>query len=826
MPKYAKDFVSARLCHVTQDTVTSISGASFFCVLDGSMTITMIPDNQTFRLNKEEVIYIAPDVPFSIHVKSPVLLLAAIFHPCFLLEHLGFKWEHICCNSTTGQHKDYKQIISHLAPLTFLPSDSDRIMSNYTYAKTFEFLHILEKYYIEPITESDPDACDASIFALKNFFNEHYMDNFSLSDVAAEFNYTPPYLSSLIKKKLHITFQEYITSCRLEAAFLYIKYTNDPFQKIYVVCGFSNQSSFLQAFKKKYGCSAEEWRLQHPLKDLLCFPDSFSVINSASLSRDYLFNYINYDAYSPSSREVHSTEETVAIRADVQNYCDVDFRTNEMLNLGSATDFNKPSFRNHIARFQEAQHFKYGRFSDILLVVSSIYIHDRLFYDFSRAFQIFDFLRNIHMLPLIELGNKPFHIYKLDETKISDYNIYNNDETYDAHAEKILPELLSACVARYGFDEVSTWKFELWRRYSPNMEFIEPAAEYVQRFSKIASILKSKLPDVALGGPGFNMFMNPNILRELSLAFRNQTYTPDFYSAYYFPYSGKDIINPPRADKKVEYHVSESIHDMAAKTTYLRRLLDSQSLSQTPLYITEYSAFISESNTLNDSVYPALFIIYQALNNYRTVNMCAYWLVSDISLEYHNPASILFGGNGLISRDGLFKPSCFAYTLLDMLGSQLVSQGDHYVITRDDDGTIQILLYYIGQLDSDFARSPSEHDLLIYPYSPFTKQFPSSFSIELENMHPGYHIIKEYRLSMEYGSIINSWKNLGYSNDLDPLDFEYMQSSSFPYRSSKKELIDGQYTLHATLNPNEAVMFVCKPYYHPYKADLKEKGGK
>ena len=54
MPKYAKDFVSARLCHVTQDTVTSISGASFFCVLDGSMTITMNPDNQTFRLNKEE----------------------------------------------------------------------------------------------------------------------------------------------------------------------------------------------------------------------------------------------------------------------------------------------------------------------------------------------------------------------------------------------------------------------------------------------------------------------------------------------------------------------------------------------------------------------------------------------------------------------------------------------------------------------------------------------------------------------------------------------------------------------------------------------------
>lgn len=825
MPKYAKDFISARLCHVTNDTAASIPGASFLCILDGSMTITMTPDGQTFRLNKEDVIYIAPGVPFSVHVNSPVLLLAALFHPCFLLEHLGFKWEHICCNSANTPHKDYKQIIAQLAPLTFLPTDTDRAISNYTYAKAFEFLHVLEKHYIEGISDIEQDM-DDSIITLKSFLNEHYADNLSLSDVAEVFNYTPPYLSSLIKKKLHMTFQEYMTNSRLEAAFLYTQYTDYSFQKIYVTCGFSNQSSFLQSFEKKYGCSADEWRKTHPITSPLCFPESFDVVTSASLSRDYLFNYINYEAYNTSAREIHSTEEAVVIRADVNTHTDVDFHANEMLNLGSATDFDKPSFRNHIAVFQETMHFKYGRFSDILLVVHSFYVHDRLFYDFSRAFQIFDFLRNIHMLPLIELGNKPFHIYKLDETEISDYNIYNNDETYDAHSEKILPELLSACIARYGFDEVSTWKFELWRRYSPNMEFIEPATDYVRRFATIASILKSKVPNVKFGGPGFNTFMHLNVLKDLALAFKNQPYTPDFYTAYYFPYSGKDFLNPPRADKKVEYHVSESIHDMSTKTSQLRHLLDSLNLQQIPLYITEYSAFISESNTLNDSVYPALFIIFQALNNYRTADVCAYWLVSDISLEYHNPSSILFGGNGLISRDGLFKPSCFAYILLEMLGSQLISQGNHYVITRDDDGTIQILLYYVGQLDSDFARSPSEHDLLIYPYSPFTKQFPSSFSIELENMHPGYHTIKEYRLSMEYGSIINSWKNLGYANDLDSMDFEYIQSSSFPYRSSKKELINGHYTLHATLNPNEAVMFVCKPYYHPYKKDLEDKGGR
>lgn len=822
MPKYAKDFICARLCHLTADTSAAISGASFFCVLDGSMTLTM--KDQVFRLNKEDVIYIEPDMTFSIHIKTPVLLLGAIFHPCFLLEYLGFKWKHISCNSTTAPHKDYKQIISHLAPLTFLPSDTDRIISNYTYAKSFEFLHVLEKHYIEPITEIDPDTADASIFSLKYFLNEHYADNLSLSDVAEAFNYTPPYLSSLIKKKLHMTFQEYMTSCRLEAAFLYTHYTHYSSQKIYVTCGFSNQSSFLQAFEKKYGCSPDTWRLEHVIAPM-AFPESFDIITSTSLSRDYLFNYINYEAYNNSTKGIHSTEEEVIIEADLDISSPVDFHSAEMVNLGSASDFDKPSFRNHITKFQERKHIRYGRFSDLLLVISTFYVHDRLFYDFSRAFQIFDFLRSIHMLPLIELGNKPFHIYKLDETEFFDYDIYNNDASYDAHTEQVLPELLNACIARYGFDEVSTWKFELWRRYSPSMEFIEPAKDYVDRFSKVASILKEKIPAIQIGGPGFNMFLPPNVFKEVILAFKDQIYTPDFYSAYYFPYSGKNFITPPRTDKKVEYHISESVHDMAQKTSTVRELLDTAGLKHTPLYITEYSAFISEGNTLNDSAYPALFIIYQALNNYLSAQACAYWLISDISLEYHNPASLFFGGNGLISRDGIFKPSCFAFTLLEMLGDQLVVQNDHYVITRTEDGTIQILLYYIGQLDSEFARAPSEHDLLIYPYSPFTRQLPLNFTIELNHMHPGYHLIKEYRLSMEYGSIINSWKNLGYSNDLDPLDFEYIVSNSCPYRSSKKELIDEHYTLHAVLNPNEVVMFICRPYYHPFTQDILDNGG-
>lgn len=827
MSKNANDLIHARLCHLTQDTQAHISGASFLCVLDGAMNVTI--NSHTSELEKEDVIYIEPDMDFSICIRQPVLLLIGVFHPCFLLENLGFKWRLISCDSTREPHKDYKQLIAHIAPLIFSPAELSGKISNYTFAKAFDFLYLIENNYIEEkhVNEgstSSEESTEKPLEKIRLFLDENYSDPISLTDTAEAFNYTPPYLSSLIKKKMHMTFQEYLTGRRLEAAFLYVSYTDSPLQKIFIRCGFSNQSSFIQAFERKYQCTPDEWRASHPCKkpDL---PETFDIIASDGLSRDYLFNYTNYETYTYSAKEIRNPGKTYRIQADTHDFTTINFHANAMINLGSATNFDKPAFRKHIHDLQTEKHFKYGRFSDLFLIIQSFHLDGRQFYDFSKFFRVFDFLRSIDMMPLIELGNKPFHIYNFDERDIDNYDIYNNAEQYDNLFNDILPEFIDACIARYGFDEVSSWKFELWRRYSPSLVIFEPVEDYVERFGRTAQILKSRIPDVILGGPGFNSFVDSDYFELLLKGFKGQTYTPDFFSAYYFPYSGMNEDNPPRRDKNVYYSLSQSIDEMSKKTSILRALLDQYGYSDRPFYVTEYSAFMSEGNTLNDSVYPALYIIYQTLHNYQYTTACAYWLVSDISLEYHNPNAPFFGGNGLISRDGIFKPACFAYTLLEMLGEQVLSLGEQHVVTRRADGSVQVLLYYIGQLNPDFAHAPSEHNILIHPYSPFTKQLPMNFSVELSGMISGHYTIRQYRMSMEQGSIINSWKNLSYSENLDASDFTYIQNNSGPYLSSKQEWIDTNYMLHTTINPNEVIMYVFKPFYDSYQEFL-EKGKK
>lgn len=810
MSKRTNEIINARLCRLTSDVTSSFIGAVFICVLDGSVDITVNSKNST--LSKEDIIYLSPETIFSIEVKSPVLLIVSVFHPCFLLENLGYNWDQICTNATFDKSKA-KEFISNLAVLTL---ENSKDHSNFILAKAYEVLHILESINSNNKSKISANSSDVQITILENYLQEHYCDDISLTDAAKDLDYTPQYLANLIKKKLHQTFHEYLTSCRLDAASLYIKYTDCSISRIYSNCGFSNQSAFLQAFEQRYGYSLKNLKSSNNLPDIFAFPNGFDVITSSNLSRDYLFNYINYNFNNLENNNSLSVENSISIIANTQESSDINLHSNEIVNLGSAFDFDNSEFLNHIKNFHDTSLVKYGRISESILTISSYDIGNQKIYDFTRAFYILDFLKSINILPFLELGNKPFNIYKLREFEILNYNISSTDKAYDENLENLLPEFLKACISRYGYQEVSKWKLELWRRYSPNLENIEPANDYAKRFSRLSAKIKSIIPEMQFGGFGFNTFLAFEILKEQIEVFKDSHLSPDFFTAYYFPYTYSNNARQARKDKNVAYHISESIQDMSIKVRYIRKLLDESNLEQTPLYITEYSAFISENNMLNDTVYPALFIIYQSLANYESASGLAYWLTSDLSLENGNNTSLLFGGNGLVSKDGLFKPSCFAYTLLDMLGKKLIAKSENYIITKQDDGSIQILLYYIGKLDSNFANSPTEHNLLIYPYSPFAKQPPKSFNIELSGIHYGYHKVKEYRLSMELGSVINSWKNLSYSTDLEKSDLEYIRSNSYPYQTQREEFISGNFSLHETLNPNETVMYVLKPSYRHY----------
>ncbi|MDA9558000.1 helix-turn-helix domain-containing protein [Vibrio sp.] len=91
---------------------------------------------------------------------------------------------------------------------------------------------------------------------------KYSMANLSLSDVASQLFMSERSLQRRIKGETKMTFQEYLTTYRLEKASLY-KGHNKKVQYIAYECGFSDPSYFTQRFKLHFGCTPSHYFKQN-----------------------------------------------------------------------------------------------------------------------------------------------------------------------------------------------------------------------------------------------------------------------------------------------------------------------------------------------------------------------------------------------------------------------------------------------------------------------------------------------------------------------------------------------------------------------------------
>ncbi|MBQ7615606.1 MAG: helix-turn-helix transcriptional regulator [Butyrivibrio sp.] len=111
---------------------------------------------------------------------------------------------------------------------------------------------------------------DSNIKAIINYIDEHYMEQIDLSTVAAHFNYTPTYLSRMFKEHVGRNFYQYLQNVRLMNC---VEEMRDDDNTRLMDCalnhGFPNAKSFIQTFKKTFGCTPSEWMKQGKKAELL-----------------------------------------------------------------------------------------------------------------------------------------------------------------------------------------------------------------------------------------------------------------------------------------------------------------------------------------------------------------------------------------------------------------------------------------------------------------------------------------------------------------------------------------------------------------------------
>ncbi|MGG4103506.1 AraC family transcriptional regulator [Paenibacillus lautus] len=101
--------------------------------------------------------------------------------------------------------------------------------------------------------------------AMVSWIGRHYHLSFTINEIAADLHFSPSYLSKLFKDQMGMTIIEYTNNKRLEEARTLLGLPSLTIEEVSKQTGFNYPSYFIAMFKKKYGMTPLQYRMQTKL---------------------------------------------------------------------------------------------------------------------------------------------------------------------------------------------------------------------------------------------------------------------------------------------------------------------------------------------------------------------------------------------------------------------------------------------------------------------------------------------------------------------------------------------------------------------------------
>lgn len=732
-----------------------------FYILDGELEVQI--DDQTFPLKKGDIILVNANKRHMMNGSEG--LLGARFEIDFhlLAEHMESMQLLFWCNTVVDKndaYQDLRNLLDQILSRYFEKDDKSALHLNALY---FETAYLLTSNFLvktDDVRVNLENSQDKQrIGQIQNYIQANYQSEVSLNDLASKLYLSNAYLSKYVKKHLGLTFMEYLNNVRLFHAVDELLYTKKNMTHIALDNGFPTSAAFTKAFRDVYGESPSEYRKQMQEQSV---PADIGVAISeqeSELIRQYLKvkkAEVEPDVKSSRVSIIDVSKKGRALSDSYKSIC-----------IGEAYSLLQSDVQEQVKEMYESSGIQYARIWN-LFSKEECY-SEKEGCNFRKADMVLDFLLENHIKPYLELGHKQTLFMYTPERSLKDSDEVRmyTPETFD----RILKEFAAHLVNRYGIEEIETWYFECWS--SDKTDMIENDF-YYQCFDTMYKNLKAYSPEIKVGGAGFILGYETLPCRKILKIWKQREYQPDFLSVYSYQYTAMEEKGYRYGRKSIDVDYMKNQIDI------IKEILAECGYEHTALHISEWNFTISNRNLLNDSCEQGAYVLKNCIDMNGQVDMMCYWHALDSYSDYYDADEILNGDSGMITRDGIHKPSFYAYTFMSRLLPEVLYKDSNSIVTTNGRGHYAIACHNFKKLSAQYVFK-DEDQILLEELDNYTEDAePLKLEFQLENVQNGSYLVKVHSVNREKGSVQDIWRRLEYGKNLTKDEVNYLRKSAIP----------------------------------------------
>lgn len=758
-----------------------------FYVLRGNLDIKI--DDKMYKMQSGDIVLINANKRHTVIGNEE--LLGARFEIDFhlLAEYMGSMQLLFWCNTVADRNHAYsnlRRLLDRILTRYFEKDDKSALYLNALY---FETLYVLTSNFLvkaDDVRLNLEDSQDRMrIRQIQNYVQANYQSQISLNDLADRLYLSNAYLSKYIKKNLGMTFMEYLNNVRLFHAVDELMYSDKNLTHIAYDNGFPTSASFTKAFREIYNESPSEYRKK--IQDEKEKDEKEKMLQQEEEQR--ILEYLKFRAHKENPQSTRKKEYII----NAGNVKDTLTDCSKAISIGDGYLLLQSEAQHQVEKIQKQTGVKYARIWNIL---SREYcFSEKEGYNFRRLDQVLDFLLDHHMKPYLEVGSKPSLFMYTPERSI---NIEKSKmDSYDFKTfSEITRELCVHLVNRYGVEELETWYFEYWN--DPSLNITEPDGEYYQRFDLLYQTMKNYSEEISVGGAGFILGYETLVCKKIFPIWKAREIHPDFLSVCSFQYIAL-VEDGGRLGRK-----SIDSEYMLNQIEIMKNVMEETGFQIPEFHIDEWNFTISNRNVLNDSCEQGAYILKNCIEMNGAVDMMAYWHALDLYSDYYDTDTVLNGDSGLISRDGICKPSFYAFQFMNRLLPKVLEKNDHAIVTTNGRNRYVIACHNYKSLSSRYVFT-DEDEIQLEDIEQYVEDIdPVKLNFTIQNVKDGKYLVKIYRVNRECGSVQDLWKKLDYSKGLMRDEVDYLKSSAIPGIEMKTiEVENGELCLTNNLEMQE-----------------------